>query len=303
MNFELFENVKFINIKNLFELATNNSENLTAVKINYSRNNKYLQENLNFLIMINVFEINNNLIKINKNSSKDLKQIIISSILNTADYATSIKNYLSNFQKDEQGIYTFKPDSFYNIESSDLRNFLITAGYIKNLDNKYILLDESILAKFKSRVFSPEQLKKKLLDKELLGAAAEKVIVIYETNRIKKFKNDLELDHVSLRDVSAGYDIQSYDGINKIFIEVKAVSISNYKFHLSPSEYQTAINFKENYYVYLLPVDYSKPDKFDIDKLLRINHLEKNIFEKKTSWSIVDDGYIISKKHNKKNYD
>jgi hypothetical protein len=45
-----------------------------------------------------------------------------------------------------------------------------------------------------------------------------------------------------------------------------------------------------------LPVDYSKPDKFDIGKLLRINHLEKNIFEKKSSWSIVNDGYIISKK-------
>ena len=54
MNFELFENVNFLNIKNLFDLASNNSENLTGVKINYSRNNKYLQENLNFLIMTNI---------------------------------------------------------------------------------------------------------------------------------------------------------------------------------------------------------------------------------------------------------
>ena len=52
---------------------------------------------------------------------------------------------------------------------------------------------------------------------------------------------------------------------------------------------------KKNYYVYLLPVDYSKPDKFDIDKLLKINDLKKNIFEEKSTWSVINDGYIISK--------
>jgi hypothetical protein len=166
MNFELFENVNFLSIKNLFDLASNNPENLTAVKINYSRNNKYLQENLNFLIMTNIFEINNNSLKIIKNLGKDFKGIIISSIIDSPDYAASVKNYLSNFQKDAQGTYTFEPDSYYNIESSDLRNFLITAGFVKNLDSKYILLDESILAKFKSRTFSPEQLKQKLLEKD-----------------------------------------------------------------------------------------------------------------------------------------
>ena len=84
------------------------------------------------------------------------------------------------------------------------------------------------LGEFKSRTFSPQQLKQKLLEKELLGFAAEKIIITYETNRIKEFGNNLKLDHVSLRDVSAGYDIQSYEGNAQIFIEVKAVSISNY---------------------------------------------------------------------------
>jgi hypothetical protein len=295
MNFELFENINFLNIKNLFDLALNNPENLRAVKINYSRNNKHLQENLNFLIMINIFEITDNTIKINNNSGKDLKEFIISSIVDSPVYAACVKNYLSFFQKDDKGTYFFKPDNFYNIKSSDLRNFLITAGYVKNLDNKYILLDESILAKFTARTYSPEQLKQELLEKELLGAAAEKLIIKYETDRIKEFGSHLKLDHVSLRDVSAGYDIQSYEGNTQIFIEVKAVSVSNYKFHLSVSEFQTAINFKKNYYVYLLPVDYSKPDKFDIDKLLRINDLKKNIFEEKSTWSVINDGYIISK--------
>ena len=82
---------------------------------------------------------------------------------------------------------------------------------------------------------------------------------------------------------------------DKIFIEVKAVSLSNYKFHLSVLEYQTAINLKEKYYIYLLPVDHSKPDNFDIENLLRINDLNKNIFNNKISWKLENDGYIVSK--------
>jgi hypothetical protein len=44
-----------------------------------------------------------------------------------------------------------------------------------------------------------------------------------------------------------------------------------------------------------LPVDHSKPDNFDIENLLRINDLNKNIFNNKISWKMENDGYIVSK--------
>lgn len=179
--------------------------------------------------------------------------------------------------------------------TSHLRNFLITIEYIKNINSSYIILDKSLLIKFQTKEFSPKQLEKMLADQQSLGLAAEKVVINYEERRIRKFNNNLKLDHVSLRDVSAGYDIQSYEGKDKIFIEVKAVSLSNYKFHLSVLEFQTAINLKEKYYIYLLPVDHSKPDNFDIENLLRINDLNKNIFNNKISWKMENDGYIVSK--------
>ena len=292
MNFELFQNIDYKNIINLHAITQEYSGNLELVKKIYSRNNKHINENLNFLINIKFFEINKNHINI---LGKIDKELIFSLIFNQPNYAICIKNYLLNFQEDINGNYIFKPDGYYNILTSHLRNFLITIEYIKNINGSYIILDKSLLIKFKTREFSPQQLEKILIDQKLLGLAAEKLIVNYEEKRIKKFDNNLKVDHVSVRDVSAGYDIQSYEGKDKIFIEVKAVSLSNYKFHLSILEYQTAINLKEKYYIYLLPVDHSKTDDFDIENLLRINDLNKNIFNNKVSWKMENDGYIVSK--------
>ena len=292
MNFELFQNIDYKNIINLYTITQEYSGNLELIKKIYSRNNKHINENLNFLINIKFFKINKNHINILEKINKEL---ILSLIFNQPNYAICIKNYLLNFQEDFNGNYIFKPDGYYNKLTSHLRNFLITTEYIKNINSSYIILDKSLLIKFKSKEFSPQQLEKILADQQLLGLAAEKIIVNYEEIRVKNFGNNLKIEHVSLRDVSAGYDIQSYEGKDKIFIEVKAVSLSNYKFHLSVLEYQTAINLKEKYYIYLLPVDHSKPDNFDIDSLLRINDLNKNIFNNKASWKMENDGYIVTK--------
>ena len=122
----------------------------------------------------------------------------------------------------------------------------------------------------------------------------------YEIEKIKSLNQGLKIDHVALRDVSAGYDIKSYeiDGVNykEIFIEVKAVPVSNYKFHLSMQENQTANKYLDRYYLYLLPVDHSNPEKFDYDKLLRINNVNKSILQNKKDWIIEEDGFVISKK-------
>ena len=295
MNFELFQNIYYENLLNLYSIAKLNATNLDVVKKTYSRNNKYFQENLNFLINIKLFEINKNQINIVESKDNEFKELILSSIFNQPDYSLCIKSYLLNFQKQYGEEYTFKPDYKYNNLTSHLRNFLITTKYIKNKNGSYIILDKDLLKKFKKKEFSPKQLKKLLIEQELIGLAAEKIIFNYEKNRIKKFGNSLVVDHISLKDVSAGYDIQSYEGSDKIFIEVKAVSLSNYKFHLSVLEYQTAINLKEKYYIYLLPVDHSKSDNFDIENLLRINDLNKNIFNNKASWKMENDGYIVTK--------
>ena len=83
--------------------------------------------------------------------------------------------------------------------------------------------------------------------------------------------------------------------LKEIYIEVKAVSSSNYKFHLSSGEYQKAIQNLENYFIYLLPVDNSTDEKFNYEKILKINNLQSNILDNKNYWSHESDGFVVFK--------
>ncbi len=91
-----------------------------------------------------------------------------------------------------------------------------------------------------------------------LGLAAEKAVLKYEKERVGP---DLEeyIEHISIKNVSAGYDIKSITqiGLNKLeprYIEVKAVSPTLYKFFWTSNEMRVAEILRKTYYLYLLPV-------------------------------------------------
>jgi hypothetical protein len=300
MNYELFENINYNNIEKLYNLIKNDSNHLGMVKIQYLRNNSYFQETFNFLIDINLIEIEKNSVKILNFSKDDISQFLFNKIFQSPEYGICLKSYFNNFIINDNEEYFFRPNSLYNNLTNHLRNFLISLKKIDYIDGQYKIIDISILNFLKKKEFSPEQLQKVLENKNKIGLEAEALVVKYETEKIKSLNQGLEIDHVALRDVSAGYDIKSYeiDGANikEIFIEVKAVSISNYKFHLSMQENQTANKFLDKYYLYLLPVDHSNPEKFDYNKLLRINNVNKSILQNKKDWIIEEDGFVISKK-------
>jgi hypothetical protein len=142
-------------------------------------------------------------------------------------------------------------------------------------------------------------LEEKLLNQKILGNNAEKLILENEKSFLINSGIDKKPIHIAMEDVSAGYDILSFrkenDIIREIYIEVKPVSLSDYQFHLSTSEYQTALKFNSNYFIYLLPVDYSLYEGFDLNRVLRINNIKENIFENKIDWKVASDGYLITK--------
>ena len=295
MSFEVFENISYENLFKLFCLAKEGFKNTSDIKLNYLRDYYFVQENLNFLIEIKILKVENDQIYFVEDSS-DFKSILIKKIFQNNSYFLLLKEYLNNFELDDNNQYSFNPTLDYNFTTSDLRNFLISCELIKNEDKKYILLDESILEKFKRKKISPAELKKIMLYKEEIGLAAEEFIYKREIEKVHKINKQLNVEHTALTDVSAGYDILSYNkNEEKIYIEVKAVSSSNFKFYLTSNEFNTSNILKNNYFIYLLPRDLSNPEHFDYDSLLIINNINENIFKNHNEWKIENDNYLIYK--------
>ena len=49
MSFEVFENISYQNLSKLFSLTKEGYKNTSDIKLNYSRDHRFVQENLNFL--------------------------------------------------------------------------------------------------------------------------------------------------------------------------------------------------------------------------------------------------------------
>ena len=299
MNFDIFENINYQNLEKLYEL-TKEGRNISDIKINYSRDHTYVRENLNFLFENGIFEAQGDKIIILKDEEKIFKEILINKIFQKNNiYFVLLKQYLQNFTLDKDNKFKFKPDKNFNYQTSDMRNFLISLGIIKNVNDEYIILNNEILNKIKKQKKSPSRLREELKSKEQLGLDAEKLVYENEVLKVEKLSSNLEVHHIALEDVSAGYDIQSYDdNLEKIYIEVKAVNKTNYQFHLSPNEYNISKIYNHNYYIYLLPVDLSNPRKFDYDKILKINNIKNNIIDNSQIWKVENDGFIVSRKNN-----
>jgi hypothetical protein len=97
-----------------------------------------------------------------------------------------------------------------------------------------------------------------LEDKKEIGYAAELRAMGYEKRRVgRRFARLVE--HVSLRNVAAGYDIRSVNVTagavsGPRYIEVKLVSGPRRKFYWTSNEINVARLLGRQYYLYLLPV-------------------------------------------------
>lgn len=298
MKNDIFKNIKIKNILSLINLLKTDPQNMSFVEENYLYFNNYFTETLNFLIELGLIQKKEHKIFVKRIG--ELKEQILKSLIMKNKISLTVSEYLSYFKKDSDKQISYFPSYQQNLKTSYIRNFLMDLGIIENKANKIIFKGpEKILKKLNHQI-SPYELKKILKKKEEIGLKAEHVIINYEKAKLKELKIDLNIEHIAQKDVSAGYDIISYrksgNKIIKIFIEVKAVSIFNYEFYLSELEYSTALKKKENYFLYLLPVDYSRENNFNLNKLKKVNNIEKQIFLNETNWNIFNSNYRINKK-------
>lgn len=117
---------------------------------------------------------------------------------------------------------------------------------------------EKLLAQFckeSSAALTLEQLKLRLEANSIAGEKAEEFVLDYERRRICNSVLQKQIKQISEVDVSAGYDILSYESDVSTcydrFIEVKAIS-QNLSFFWSKNELEVAKLQGEKYFLYLV---------------------------------------------------
>ena len=189
-------------------------------------------------------------------------------------YRSEVFRFVSQFAMIDGELAYLSPAQLRSSESS-VRNFLMELGIVKHESGteKYLLAPEYVSVYASARdganYTAPASLSHNLAAKSEIGFAAEEAILSYERTRIGQLLAH-KVDHVSQRNVAAGYDIRSItveDNATIVprFIEVKAVPGRSFRFYWSQNEVNVARALTHWYYLYLLPVD--KRGLFDIERL------------------------------------
>lgn len=315
-----FGKLKLANIYSIFEtLSRIQNTDRHYVKTEYSRNNQNFETTVSFLRDIRFLKYSNDriiltkrtdsFIEDNKIKRKKLKSEIISLLAwEIKKYQKLIINYINMFSEID-GKLIHRPSMDERIIYSSLRNFLIEIGLINHsrknnnyyLNNKYYEVIKMILPSRKK--LTPKKLKKIQEENEKIGLKAELEVLEYEEKRLSKYPNLVQnIIHIASRDVSAGYDILSWELKNnkgkKVprYIEVKAVRVDDYCFYWSRNEINKAKELNVKYYLYLVPVVGNMV--FSMDKLEIISNPIKNVFNNSTKWNRQEELYILSKTGN-----
>lgn len=304
-----FEKLEFDNVCELLKIINSNEIYSNAIAI-YSTYNSRIKETEKFITDLDLLEVIENRRKpidrlINSEGNlidKDAMKALLLEKLLCGDNAFSdcAVNYIELFI-DKDGAYIYVPDSSISLKQSGIRNFLYELGAVElKQDNKtyQLNIDKTLtIAESVNRsTLSPKALSILQQIKKIIGEKAELCVMEYERRRLKNNSKLLTmLKHVALTDVSAGYDILSWESISNTseckprYIEVKAVPADNLRFYWSSNEIEVAQQYRESYCLYLLP---RINEVFLIDKLkiVRNPNIEKLIED---GWSSKIENYSI----------
>ncbi len=178
------------------------------------------------------------------------------------------------------------------------RNILISYDVITLLsDARYLVnykLDKAIKMPKRHRHITEKQLLHKLDEQREQGERGEMFVLEYEKRRISNPSLQANIQRISIIDVSAGYDIVSYQSNDSTkidrFIEVKTFK-GNEHFHWSQNEIDTAQLMGDSYFIYL--VDNDCVDKDDYEPIIIQN--PKEVLESSCNWKCSPDSYEVER--------
>jgi len=194
-------------------------------------------------------------------------------------------------------------NSAFRFKYRNLRQLLIDFNFLNPhpdqqihkliINSKYKkFFDRHVLDEIKKRKIGIDHLQRILEQKSIYGEEAETFSYHHEVKRLSLHPNLQNVKKISEYDVSAGYDIVSYENIHSVeydrFIEVKSYSGSP-NFHWSRNEIDIARIKKDKYYLYL--VDRNRIKDEDYTPLIIKNPYESVLDA--PNWSKIIEGYFI----------
>ncbi|MGC2236778.1 MAG: DUF3883 domain-containing protein [Pyrinomonadaceae bacterium] len=194
------------------------------------------------------------------------KQLIVERIVFKGVWNHYARDLFSNFSLNQiSGTYEISTDEIsLSKEQNIVIHFFKYIGLLKQVksivqvENQYSELVYQLTAD--SKVLSEQQLEKILMENRKLGAQAENAVVEFEKQRLRKLGKEVQAElvkRISTTNVSAGYDIESFDGITdeifpNRFIEVKATTSDEIRFYWSHNEIKVASVKKDKYWIYMM---------------------------------------------------
>ena len=152
------------------------------------------------------------------------------------------------------------------------------------------------------RKITQKQLDFQLQSQKTIGAMAEKIVFVFERNRLAKaghVDESAKIDQISNKFANAGYDIESFaEGkngkIHKIYIEVKGSSGKELNFHWSANELEKAKEYGEKYWIYFVPEIDIKTGKSS-KELITIQNPFESIFKNSSFVVEIEKYHVIQK--------
>ncbi|MFZ2886763.1 MAG: DUF3883 domain-containing protein, partial [Minisyncoccia bacterium] len=165
-------------------------------------------------------------------------------------------------------------NSAFGFKYSNFRQLLIDFGFLNSHPDKQLrklivdprckrLFDKYLLSTIKKKKLGIEGLRAALEQKQIQGLEAEEFVVKFEKERLSSHARVDDVARISDYDVSAGYDIVSFDDVKSLghnrFIEVKSYS-AGLRFFWSKNEVSQARIRRNQYFLYLVDSrEISKP--------------------------------------------
>ena len=190
-------------------------------------------------------------------------------------------------------------DNFaFPLYAAVFKNFLINTDVLKfDKDNKLFINNDYenifiITNKKNKKTKTIEELVKDIEQKQKQGDEGELFVIGYEQKRINDPKLSSIIKRISEIDVSAGYDIISFNNLDSQkydrFIEVKTFKGEPH-FYWSKNEIEKSDELLDKYYIYL--VDYNMINKPNYAPII-INNPSKTI-KQSDNWLLIPENYLV----------